>query len=154
VYKDWAPDSNYSEPLAAEDEFTQEIVPECEGMTELRIWLDASSANPFGSTAVLLRDPPRDLTLVEETFPNHMLPHRNWLSLLFPPQGQSKGHLYLLRLRAEPGQGPGAQVALSLHPEYTIGNLSRGSQPSELDIVFQYGCLTGLEKVLRGGRSQ
>jgi hypothetical protein len=57
VYKDWAPDSNYSEPLAAEDELTQEIVPECEGMTELRIWLDASSANPFGSTAVLLRDP-------------------------------------------------------------------------------------------------
>lgn len=152
VYKNWAPNSNYSEPLA-DDKLTQEIVPECQGMTEVRVWMDASSSEPAGSTTVVLRDPPRDLILVEETFPNRRLPHRAWLTLSFPVQDRSEGHLYLLSLRAGPGRGPGAQVALTtLALDDSLGQLYLGSEPSELDIVFQYGCLTGLERALRGTR--
>jgi len=42
------------------------------------------------------------------------------------------------------------QAGYSLKPEYLKGKLSENGKPVSQDILFQYGCLAGLQKALAG----
>ena len=49
-YKNWAPESVSSPPISSTMTLTQEIVPACDGMTELRVWVNSNGGENGGTT--------------------------------------------------------------------------------------------------------
>ena len=148
-YKNWAPESHSSPPVSSSLVLTQEIVPACSGMTELRVWVNASSAAADGRTSVTLRAPTQEKDLVEEVFENAGIVEQGWLTVTFPSEGTSKDELYLLKLTGSASDG--IQVAYSEKPEYLKGKLLENDVPLGQDIIFQYGCVAGLQRIFNTG---
>ncbi|MCJ7513566.1 MAG: DUF2142 domain-containing protein [Anaerolineales bacterium] len=149
VYKNWAPDDSYSPPAPPEG-LVQEVIPECNGMEEVRLWVNALGSNPEARTTFLLRDPSRDQDVVLQSTYNRDLPAGGWLTLGFPVEEDSAGHYYQLKvLGGESDESGSVRVALTLQPEYSLGKLYMGESEQRTDLVFQYGCRLGLEKVRR-----
>jgi uncharacterized membrane protein len=150
-YKNWAPDELYSAPVNDQLTLSQEIVPECNGVSELRIWVDATGADPNGTTEFSLKDVNRGQTIASISAANSELPHGDWYPLRFQPDWESNGKFYLLTILGGTQSGPGPRIAYSLKPEYPAGKLFENDQPLNKDLIFQTGCLAGLEKFLQTG---
>jgi len=144
-YKNWAPDEVYSQPVSSQLTLTQEIIPECDGATELRIWLDAENANPSGHTRFTLKDVNASRDMLDETVTNSTLPIRNWYALDFEPDWQSNGKFYLLTISSDEQGTSGPKIAYSLRQEYPAGKLFENDQRIESDILFQIGCIAGFD---------
>ncbi len=145
VYKNWAPDARYSPPAT---ELTQEIVPECGGMRELRVWVDAGAAARDGETEFVLRDSAADYELVRQSVTNGQLPGGGWYSMRFAPEWDSQGKSYVLNIQGAGESGAeGARVAYTLRPEYDHGRLYEAGLAMDVDLVFQYGCVAGLARL-------
>ena len=87
--------------------------------------------------------------LVTSTVPNGRLPQGGWYALQLGTEWQSLGKAYLLRIRSETSQAaPGPRIAYSLGPEYEAGQLYENGAPREIDLIFKYGCVAGLEKLM------
>lgn len=149
-YKNWAPESVSSPPVSLATTLTQEIVPACNGMSELRLWVNSNGTDPNASTTLLLRAPTQEKDLVRKTYRNQVLPEAGWLTVDFPPEWNSGQQLYLLELT---GSSPdGIRVAYSEKPEYLDGKLFSNDVPQSQDILFQVGCIQGLQAWVGVGR--
>ena len=146
-YKNWAPSENMSQPLNPGVELTQEIIPECSGLTEVRAWMSASK-DASGSTTLTIVDALRSFELARKTVAHADLVEPGWQSLEFKPEWDSDGHRYLLIIRGEKGT-PGPHVGLTIRPENPTMMFWKDGEESNLDLFFQYGCLAGLESLLR-----
>ena len=147
-YKNWAPGAASSPPVTPAMTLTQEIVPACNGMQQVLVWVNSPGSDASGTTVFTLRDPRQSTDLMQQTFQNADLPEGGWVRLNFPPQDSSQDNLYLLTIG---GSSPGGmQAGYSLKPEYLKGKLSENGKPVSQDILFQYGCLAGLQKALAG----
>ena len=144
-YKNWAPDEVYSPPITDQFTLTQELVSECNGMTELRIWLDAEGAEPNGRTQFFLKDMDFDREVLNESVANSTLPVKNWFILNFEPDWDSDGKFYLLTISSDDQNVPGPRVAYSLRQEYRAGKLFENDQRIDKDILFQVGCIAGFD---------
>jgi len=147
-YKNWAPDEEYSAPLTEKLTLTQEIVPECNGMTELRIWIDATGADQTGITEFILNNVNNDSNVIDVDIPNSELPTGGWYPLQFQPNWSSSGTFYLLTIRAG---GTGPRIAYSLRAEYPAGKLYENEKALGQDMIFQTGCIAGWEKIRIAG---
>ena len=150
-YKNWAPNELHSPPLTDQLTFVQEIVPECNGVSELRVWVNATGADPNGITEFTLRDVYLERELTSVSILNSELPDGNWHSLRFPPDWESNGKLYLLTIRNNSQNNPGPRIAYSLRAEYSAGKLFENDQPLNNDLIFQTGCVAGLNKIRQIG---
>lgn len=146
-YKNWAPDEVYSPPVSSQLTLAQEIVPECGGMTEVRIWMDAAGSDPDGTTEFILTDAGKGRDIVNVSILNSEFPSGNWYSLKFPPDWTSNGRFYLLTIRGDKQSGGGPRIAYSLRPEYPAGKLFENDQALGQDLIFQTGCIAGWEKM-------
>jgi len=142
-YKNWAPDEVYSPPVSKSLTLAQEIVPECDGMTELRIWMDASGSNPNRATTFTLKDVNHGSEIFSYTIPNVELPAKTWYSLQFPLERTSNGTFYLLTIQSDDGP----RIAYSIRPEYPAGKLFENDQALGEDMIFQTGCVAGWDKI-------
>jgi len=145
-YKNWAPNDLYSEPLSKELSLTQEIVSECGGMTELRVWMDASEADPNGITQFTLTDASTGHELINTSVSNSDFPNKSWYSMKFPPEADSLGKLYFLAIREDDASVAGPRISISLQPEYLEGKLYENDEAISRDIIFQAGCMAGWDK--------
>jgi hypothetical protein len=149
-YKNWAPESVSSPPISSSLNLTQEIVPACSGMSELRIWINSNGTDPNATTTLLFRAPTQEKDLVRKTYRNPVLPEGAWLTVDFPPEWSSGQQLYLLGLT---GSAPdGIRVAYSEKPEYLEGKLFSNDVAQSQDILFQVGCIQGLQAWAGVGR--
>ena len=144
-YKNWAPDALYSEPVSNQLTLQQEIVPECNGMSQLRIWVNANEADPQGKTEFILKDVGLNKEIASASVPNSELPAGDWYTLDFEPDWESNGRFYLFTILSNSN---GAQIAYTLKQEYTAGKLYENEEPIGKDMIFQWGCMAGLEKML------
>jgi hypothetical protein len=146
-YKNWAPDANYSAPVSDQLTIAQEIVPECSGVTQLRVWINASEADPNGKTEFTIKavDQKREITHVSAL--NSKLPSRDWYTLNFPPDWKSNGLFYLLTINEDKQSTAGPKIAYSLRQEYPAGKAYENNQPVNKDVIFQTGCIAGFEKM-------
>ena len=144
VYKNWSPESASSRPVTAGLALRQEIVPHCSGMQEADVWVNAPGSDPAGTTTFTLRSTGDDVDVAQQTLQNADIPRSGWVRLTFSPQPASQNHLYLLTVS---GTG-GIRVGYSLKADYTDGKLYENGVPVSQDVLFQYGCRAGLEKVL------
>jgi uncharacterized membrane protein len=145
-YKNWAPNDRYSEPITKNLSLTQEIASECNRMKELRVWIDASAADPVGITEFTLSDVIRDHKVISLNVLNSKLPNKNWYTLYFPTQPDSNGKLYLLAIREDEKSKAGPRFSYSLQSEYLEGRLYENNQPVNTDLIFQAGCSAGWTK--------
>ncbi len=148
-YKNWAPNNLYSPPISGQFSLAQEIVPECNGMTELRVWVSSATTKPDTVTSFIFRDTKQDLEAVNIKASNSNLPKGGWYTLNFPPDWESKGKLYLLTIAEDGINESGLRIAYSLKPEYLTGKLYENGQQIENDLIFQTGCVAGLKKIFR-----
>ena len=145
-YKNWAPDDAYSPPINNQLTLSQEIVPECNGLSELRVWINAQGSDPNGISNFILTDMNAKHEIVNINVPNSELPVRDWYSLKFPPDWVSNGKLYVLKIQSsQSGMGP--RISYSLRPEYTAGKMYENDQASTKDMIFQTGCIAGWDKL-------
>ncbi len=149
-YKNWAPQASSSPPVSSTMTLTQEIVPACNGMKEMRVWVNSTGSDSSGTTTLNLRAPTQEKDVVNQTFTNADIPKDGWLTVSFNPEGQSQGQLYILTLQGS--SAGGIQVAYSLKPEYMTGRLYQNNAPIGQDMIFQYGCTAGLQKLLQPGK--
>jgi uncharacterized membrane protein len=155
AYKNWAPNDRFSSPVSITTGLSQELVPECDGMTEVRVWVDAAGLPAHGQTSFVARDPAADRDLARTIVANADLPHGGWFSLKFAPQWDSLGKLYLLRItQPQDSSVDGARIALTAGQEYPEVKLTENSMPVDADLVFRYGCVAGLGKYIPAFRTQ
>jgi uncharacterized membrane protein len=143
-YKNWAPNDNFSPPVSADLTLKQEVVGECDKMTEFRVWMDASTSQPQGITEFSLVDAKTRDVIVNTSVVNADLPEKSWYVLRFAPIPNSAGRLYLFSTHSESAKGP--QIAYSLKTEYTEGILYENENEASLDMIFQMGCVAGWNK--------
>lgn len=149
VYKNWAPNERFSLPLAAGEVLTQEVLVECKGLSEVRVWVDGSGLPAEGRTRVVFRDPATDRDLAQQTVANRELPEGGWLVLPFQTEWHSLGKLYMLSFRADNAAGSeGARIALTLMDESPQIKLRGNSAYEGSDVVFRYGCAEGLARAV------
>jgi hypothetical protein len=143
-YKNWAPDDLYSSPVSDSLTLRQEIVPECSGMTELRVWVNAAEADPNAFTQFTLTNVQQKRDVLQTSVENSELPYGAWYALKFDPVWDSNGGLYILTIGAQTDNGP--QIAYSLRQEYPAGKLFENDEPIQRDVIFQTGCIAGWNK--------
>lgn len=139
-YKNWAPDERYSNPVSTQLTLKQEIVLECNGASEVRVWINASKANPSGTTKFILQDIDQGREIIQETVSNSEFPNGDWYAIPFDPDWESRGKFYLLSIASDT---TGPQIAYSLRAEYPAGKLFENDQPMPQDMIFQTGCVAG-----------
>jgi uncharacterized membrane protein len=148
-YKNWAPESISSPPISPTLSLTQEIVPACNGMTELSVWVNSRGTDPAAMTTLALRAPTEQKDLAHQTLRNKDMPQGGWVTVRFSPESRSKDQLYLLTLA---GSSPdGIQVGYSEKSEYLKGKLFENGTAVGQDILFQYGCVAGIQRIWQGG---
>lgn len=151
VYKNWAPDARYSPPLSATTSLIQEIVPECDDLTEVRVWVNSSAADGKETTEFQVKDTVKDFFVADQSVPNNELPQGGWYTLKFQPDQVSSGKLYLLTIRSN-SLGRGPEIGYTLKPEYKLGKLYENGEAAQQDLVFQVGCIAGWEKLKLSGQ--
>jgi uncharacterized membrane protein len=144
-YKNWAPQTDSSRPVSPNLALTQEIVPACNGMTELSVWVNSQGTDPNGMTELTLRAPTQQKDVVQQMIKNAGVSPSAWLTVHFKPEWKSRDQLYVLALR---GSSPGGiQVGYSEKPEYLKGRLYENEAALGQDMLFQYGCIAGLQEL-------
>ncbi len=149
-YKNWAPEASSSPSITPAMTLTQEIVPACDGMKEMRVWVNSTGSDPSGTTTLNLRAPTEEKNVVNRTFTNSEITKDGWLTVSFNPEPQSDNQLYVLTLKGSSASG--IQVATSIKSEYHTGKLFENNTAIEQDVIFQYGCLAGLQKLAQNGK--
>ncbi|WKZ46804.1 MAG: DUF2142 domain-containing protein [Anaerolineales bacterium] len=139
-YKNWAPDALYSQPVSPQLTLKQEIVPECRGVSEVRVWVNGDQADPSGMTEFVLRDVNQSREIIRKVVSNSEFPAGSWFTLRFDPDWESLGKFYLLTISS---QDTGPQIAYSLRAEYPAGKLFENDVPMQEDLIFQTGCIAG-----------
>lgn len=153
VYKNWAPNARYLPPLQGSTVVSQEFRAECDGLAEVRVWLDAGQAAPGTATQFTLVEPGDERALASERVPNESLPAKGWYSLDLEPDWESTGKRYLLKIEAVGGTtAAGTRLARTIRHEYREGKLLEGATPAGYDLVFRYGCVAGIERLTSGER--
>ncbi len=145
-YKNWAPNELYSAPISKNLSLKQEAIAECDGMTEFRVWVDASASDPNASTEFLLVDANNGTSVADVIVSNAELPAKSWYTLTFSPRLDSSGTKYLLNIHSESEDGKGPRIAYSLQQEYPEGSLYENNDDINRDVIFQMGCAAGWKK--------
>ena len=119
------------------------------GLTEVRVWVNATDSEPNGQTRFILRDPSQPREVVSAPVSNSELPTGSWYTLHFQPDWSSAGKLYELTIQGESPGSLGPKIAYSLRQEYPEGKLFENEEPISKDLIFQTGCLAGWEEIDR-----
>lgn len=141
-YKNWAPWDHPTPPISHPIVLRQEILVECDGLSELRLWVNSEKAAD-GATRFQLRHRMAPGPVLDEQIANWELPQGEWVRLGFERQPQSEGEVYILLVRGEGVGQEGVTLGMTVRPEYEAGQLYLGGEEVGQDLFFQYGCSTG-----------
>ena len=144
-YKNFLPEGNSSPVLTEDLILAQEFIPECDGMTTLRFWVNENNVAQGGSVRVSLTDLGGESVYEENLFTSNIV-EKGWQSISFDPFWDSAERAYLLTLTSS-APNSDLKIAYSLRPEYRDGKLYENGEPVEEDLIFQYGCVAGWEKL-------
>jgi hypothetical protein len=153
LYKDFTNETHFSQPISNQVSVAQGITVSCDGFSELQVLMTPSRPNDPGVTRFLLQNQVDDQTLFDISIMNKQISAETWLPLQFDPDWQSAGRRYILKISGtNPSAGQGLKLLYTPQSEFNLGDLYENAQPLKDDLVLQYGCVTGLQKLWRMGR--
>jgi uncharacterized membrane protein len=153
LYKDFSNETHLSQPISKDMALAQGIKVSCDGFSELQVLLTPSGSNDQGATRFILQNPKSGQTLFDTSILNNQISAETWVPLRFKPDWHSAGKTYLLRISGGntlAGQGP--RLLYTPQSEFNLGDLFENGQPLKDDLVLQYGCATGLQKIWLTGK--
>jgi uncharacterized membrane protein len=150
LFRDFPSEVRASQPVSNTISLTQEINVTCNGLAEVRVLLTSPTTIDPGTTRFVVEEISSNQTLLDTSIANDRVHIENWYSLGFKPAWDSAGKQYLLTITGTTNQGP--RLLYTPQPEFNLGNSYENSQLLEEDLVLQYGCITGLQKILLTGK--
>jgi uncharacterized membrane protein len=153
LFKDLPSEVRVSQPVSDGTSLTQEIRVACNGLSEIRV-LVAPSTNGQGKTRFLLEDSSNTQISLDISIANNQIHTEDWHSLRFEPDWSSAGKQYTLKISGSnlsPDQG--LRFLYTPQPEFNLGNFYENGRLLGEDLVLQYGCETGLQKLWLKGNS-
>ncbi len=148
-FRNWDPASSLSLKLTGNSSARQTITPRCSALTEAAVWINDRSITGSAPLSMKLIDVQTDAIIAEKTIGFSDIPSSGWLEMEFSPIPASTDKLYRLEVHAigfEDQQW--IELAYTDSAEYPDGELLRGDPKLKDDLLFRYGCLTGLEAAL------
>jgi len=109
------------------------------------VWVNQNDLAQDGAINLSLADLGGTL-VVEEALQLSEISPEGWQPIVFSPLWDSSENAYLLTLTSST-QDSDLRFAYSLRPEYLDGKLYENGEPIEQDLIFQYGCVAGWEKL-------
>jgi hypothetical protein len=153
LFKDFPSDARASEPVFNGMSLAQEIQVACNGLAEIRVLVTPSSAGEQATTRFLVEDASGTRTLLDTSLANDQIRGETWHPLRFEPDWSSAGKKYILEISGRSvSQDQGLRFLFTPQPEFNLGNSYESGQVLEQDIVLQYGCITGLQKLWLTGK--
>lgn len=146
LFKDFPSNVRASQSVANDMILTQEIQVACNGLAEVRVLVNPSTASNRETTRFLVEDTATQHTVLDTSIANDQIHAETWIPLRFAPDWQSEGKQYMLKILGASDQG--LQFFYTPQPEFNLGNSYENGQLVEEDIILQYGCVTGLRKLL------
>jgi len=141
TYRNWAPNSVYTDSIIAGTTITQTIQVDCKNLNSLRLWVDWTEGQGTRGTSFVVRDLNSGDIITEQTISNKNFPQKDWLTLIFPIVPDSSGREYTITITSSDATPVDAsRFSLSYRQEYLAGELSINGQPMDTDLIFQYGC--------------
>jgi hypothetical protein len=85
---------------------------------------------------------------MDTSIANDQIHVEDWHALRFEPDWNSAGKQYTLQISSSSGTpNQGLRFLLTPQSEFNLGQSYENGQLLEQDIVLQYGCVTGLQKL-------
>ena len=154
LFKDFPSEVRASEPASNKMSLTQEIQVACNGLAEVRLLVTPSIKDDPGTTRFLLEDASSTQTLLDTSIANDQIRAETWHSLRFAPDWDSAGKQYILRIiGTNTSQNLGLRFLFTPQPEFNLGHSYENGELIEQDIILQYGCVTGLQKLWLTGKT-
>jgi uncharacterized membrane protein len=150
LFKDFPSNARTSQPVSKGIRLTQEIHVACNGFTEVRVLVNPSATSDPGTTRFVLEEASGENTLLDTFISNDQIRPDTWYPLRFEPDWQSTGKEYTLKIFGAADQG--LQFLYTPQSEFDLGDSYENEESIEEDIVLQYGCVTGLQKLWLTGR--
>ena len=150
LFRDFPSDVRASQAVSNDVSLTQELEVKCNGLAEVRVLITPSKSNDPGSTSFVLEDILGRQTLLDISIANNQIPSEIWYPLRFDPDWDSAGKQYLLKISGATDHG--LQFLYTPQSEFDLGNSYENGKLLEQDLVLQYGCVTGLQKLWLTGK--
>jgi hypothetical protein len=114
-----------------------------------------SAAGDQGLTRFILQESTSSQILLDSSVANDQIATEDWYPLRFEPDWHSAGRQYILMVSStNTSDDQGLKFLYSPQSDFDRGNLYQNGEPSEEDLVLQYGCATGLRKIWLTGQVQ
>lgn len=103
-------------------------------------------------TRFTLQDASTHRTMMDRSIANNQIAQNDWYPLHIDPDWQSAGKQYVLNILSTNTADEGLKFLYTTQPEFNLGNLYQNGQLMKEDIVLQYGCIAGLQKIWLTGK--
>ena len=148
-YKNWGPSRSPTLSVNENQFLYQDFSPECNNLETVRLWSRTTAAGSDAQVRLLLVDTDTEEVLAQEHVLLARAPANGWLNFQFPSIPASKKHHYLVKLEAlGPTGDEGLDVVYYETDEYFEGHAWLNGDDLDGDLVFQYGCRVGLERLI------
>lgn len=152
LFKDFPSEVRASESISDETFLMQDMRVACNGLSEVRVLVTPSADSP-GATHFIIEDSSNARTLLDTSIANDQIRVEDWYSLRFEPDWTSAGKQYTLKISgSNVPLNQGLRLLLTPQSEFNLGQSYENGQLIEQDVVLQYGCVTGLQKLWRTGK--
>ncbi len=150
LYKNWSPQNSLNKTLSQNSSVQQTFSVSCENLTQLRFWINQKVSGPQNKLQITLTDSHTNTLVVDQVVEDPKIPSSGWLFTDFSPVKGSKNIPYVIDISPVTLQSiDGIDFAFSKVDEYPGGALSFEGKKMEGDLLFQYGCLTGLASLIK-----
>ena len=146
-YKNWSIETSLSANISASTTVRQTFTPMCDDVSEIWIWINKKGISQDPLSVNIMEDISSNLILSRQV-PQSEVPSSGWLVIDFPTISNLANKNLILQVDAGTGQGNSAiELGYSPTNEYIDGLLTIDNQPQVGDLMFKYGCVSGLEKI-------
>ncbi|MCS6994421.1 MAG: DUF2142 domain-containing protein [Anaerolineales bacterium] len=140
-YKNWNPQPALSFHLLLGTKISQQILPECNGLKKIAIWVNTENASSSGKTKFLLTN--SETRIIEELVTNADLPLAGWYEIaLSVPDWNSIGRVYEIEVESL-SSGPGIRIGYTNPGELLPGSMLENGMVVSKDMLIQTGCVAG-----------
>ena len=148
-YKNWDPTAGAILPVTGDHRITQDFEAVCNNLTEVRVWVADRGAMSADSLLIEMKEADVGAPIASQVINGRDLSSNDWLSVAFTPVPDSDRRRFVVSI-SPLDQERRQLIALGWTEtdEYFEGHAALDGDDLHGDLIFQYGCRTGLEALV------